>query len=371
MIKSSLPTQLAPSREGSHIWPDVISKLKGERSYYLIIFASLILWFVGAQFLYSFIDGPDVTTQNRASGFAVKMMTYGFVYLLCAAILRIIQFNKNTEHSSIISGLQQAWSKDPSRPVIWIIHACLALVTYVLLMTNFMSVKTLIPDMIPFYLDTAAYHIDRAIFLGNDPWTLLSWVYDIPLLIVSIDRIYTAWAGLVIGIWIYCFTSRAMPQQERYQYIFSMILLWLFAGNILATLLSSAGPCYFEYFTGQDYYQPLVAQLAALHETHHLGAYEYFDVLLTMYENKESRFAGISALPSLHCAASFMMLLLFWKNKLLRVLLIAFNITIYVGSILLAWHYAIDGLLAYPVTLLCWWMGGKISTHLTQKYLST
>jgi len=356
----SLHKDLAGAQAVSKIQTALSTQFQDERPYHIVILASLALWFFGTQILYMLIDGPDVTTQNRAVGFAIKMVFYGSIYLMFWAVLRLFQFARRTGNRSLITAFSQACSKHPMRPLIWIIHAGFALITYVLLMTNFMSVKTLIPDMIPFYLDPIAYKVDRVLFLGRDPWTIFSWVYEFPKIVVTIDRIYTAWAGLIIGVWIYCFTTRAIPLRQRYQYIISMIVLWFLGGNVMATLLSSAGPCYYEYFTGSEVYQPLTSQLAIIHEAHFLGAYDYFDVLLTMYENKETRFAGISAAPSLHCASSFMILLLFWKNKIIRTLLIAFNITIFLGSIILAWHYAIDGIIGILLALLCWWIGYKI-----------
>ena len=55
-----------------------------------------------------------------------------------------------------------------------------------------------------------------------------------------------------------------------------------------------------------------------------------------------------------------MILLLFWKNKIARFALIAFNAIIFIGSIVLAWHYAIDGLIGYLAALLCCWLGAHV-----------
>lgn len=354
MTNVILPSDSSRKKSFSEFRVKLASAFKPERNYNILVFASLIVWFIAVQVLYTLIDGPGISTQNRASEFVIKMVSYGTSYLLLWACWSLIKFTRNLGDTSLFVALIRAYKDNPTLPLTWTIRAALAMISYVLLMTNFMSVKTLIPEIMPFYLDEAAYKIDRILFLGRDPWTLFSWMYDFPSIIVGIDRIYTAWIGLIVGIWIYCFTSRSMPSNHRYQYIISSILLWLIAGNIMAILLSSAGPIYFDYFTGSNVYQPLKLSLAAIHETHSLGAYDYSEKLLMMYENKETRFAGISALPSMHCASSFMILLLFWKNKILRTLLIAFNIIIFIGSIVLAWHYAIDGLIGYFIALLCW-----------------
>ena len=50
--------------------------------------------------------------------------------------------------------------------------------------------------------------------------------------------------------------------------------------------------------------------------------------------------------------------------RLSRVAGILFSIycgIILVGSVHLGWHYAVDGYLAWPVTLLCWWLAAPIA----------
>jgi len=223
-------------------------------------------------------------------------------------------------------------------------------------------VKTAIPELVPFYLDSAARELDRVLFFGNDAYTYFTWLYDMPLMFKLIDRTYTIWAAVIAGVWVYCFITEKMERERRYQYVIAMIVIWVVAGNFMAIALSSAGPCFYGTFPGDaEAFAPMIAQLASLHTVMHVNAYEYQSILMEMYESPEIRFNGISALPSLHVGTSFMLLLLFWKTRFAREFLILFNIIIYVGSIVLGWHYAIDGLISIPVALGCWWVAGKIS----------
>ena len=352
---------------GARIGSGIIKQLKSDSRYLIFIFGVLILWFIGVQIIYSLIEGSGMTTQNRAGSFVSKMIVRAASLILLLMSLRVIQYTRRIGDASLIVSLNQAVKNDPSKPFRWALYAIIAMVSYTFIMTNFMSVKTAIPEMIPFYMDETAQKWDRFLFFGKDPWLYFSWFYERPILVELISVIYGFWISIFAFIWIYCFTTEVMPRKRRFQFIISMMLLYIIAGNIMATFLSSAGPCYYNYFLGSDIYQPLMAKLHAIHEIYPLGSVKYQDALLMMYENKETRFAGISAMPSLHCSTSLLFLCLFWKNKILRALLIAFNITIYIGSIVLAWHYAVDGLIAYPIALFCWWVSGKMAATIENR----
>lgn len=332
-----------------------------------LVFAMLIVWAIGVKVLYHLIDGPGVAVSDRANNFALQMAMRLTVFLFFWMIIAVARTVFTAKDQSAIAVVKTSFVNDPWRIGRFLIAAILAMISFVWLQTNFMSVKTAIPSLAEFYLDETFRNWDRVLFFGNDPYQLFLWMYDIPWLIKLVDNVYTFWAAFVAGFWLYAFCSERMSAQRRFQYLFAMLLLWFIAGNVMATLLSSAGPCYYEYFTGDSAtYAVIMEKLHALHASHNLGAVSTQDMLLAMYENPNSRFGGISAAPSLHVGASLMMLLLFWQNKIARALLILFNIVIYIGSIVLVWHYAVDGLLVLPSVALCWWLGGKISAKLTR-----
>jgi hypothetical protein len=62
----------------------------------------------------------------------------------------------------------------------------------------------------------------------------------------------------------------------------------------------------------------------------------------------------------MHCATSFLLVCLAWHNKIMRYAALAFFAFIFVASFVLAWHYAVDGMLAVPVALGSWWVAGFI-----------
>ena len=60
-------------------------------------------------------------------------------------------------------------------------------------------------------------------------------------------------------------------------------------------------------------------------------------------------------MPSMHVSTSLLFVLVGWRShRLLGVVFSIFAVVIMLGSVLLAWHYAIDGYVAIIFTLLIW-----------------
>ena len=72
-------------------------------------------------------------------------------------------------------------------------------------------------------------------------------------------------------------------------------------------------------------------------------------------------FGGISAMPSIHVAMAVVFALLGMRvNCWLGIVLIAYAVIIQIGSVILGWHYAIDGYVSIILTILLWKLVGKI-----------
>jgi hypothetical protein len=71
--------------------------------------------------------------------------------------------------------------------------------------------------------------------------------------------------------------------------------------------------------------------------------------------------AGISAMPSLHVAGALWLVLIIRRAApRLATLAWCYLATIYVGSVLLGWHYATDGLAGMAGTMWLWFLSKKI-----------
>ena len=74
--------------------------------------------------------------------------------------------------------------------------------------------------------------------------------------------------------------------------------------------------------------------------------------------------SGISAMPSMHNSFAVLMALsMYAVKRWLGILFIVHAIFIYIGSIALGWHYALDGIVSAPLTVLIWWLAGKYARY--------
>ena len=71
--------------------------------------------------------------------------------------------------------------------------------------------------------------------------------------------------------------------------------------------------------------------------------------------DQTSNYAGVSAMPSFHVAMAVLFALVGWQRcRIIGALLIGYATAIQIGSVLLAWHYAVDGYLRRPARGVSW-----------------
>ncbi len=230
-----------------------------------------------------------------------------------------------------------------------------------LFMTAYTSLKALIPVLHPFAWDSVFSQWDLWIHGGYHPWQLLHPVIGQPLISYLINVIYNFWFYVVFGVMAWQAASLRAPRL-RLQFLLSFVLTWALLGSLAATLFSSAGPVYFGRVTGlADIYEPLMAYLHAANEVYPIWALGVQEMLWSNSElSISSPGSGISAMPSMHVATSVLFTLLGWRtHRMLGIAFTLFTGVIFVGSIHLGWHYAVDGYFAIAATCLIWTVVGR------------
>ncbi len=226
--------------------------------------------------------------------------------------------------------------------------------------STFSSFKSLIPVVAPFSWDEAFMRLDRWLHFGTDAWLLLDPLFGTPLMTSALNAVYNAWYFVMFFIFAWQIVSLKRPAL-RMQFLISFVLYWIVIGTGLAMLFSSVGPCYYGRVTGlADPYVPLMQYLHAAAEQFPVWALPTQEMLWQAYQSKEASLgAGISAMPSMHVAIAVLLALFGWRiGRSTGIALTVFAVLIQLGSVHLAWHYAIDGYVSAIAGLAIWFAVG-------------
>lgn len=232
-------------------------------------------------------------------------------------------------------------------------------------MTTFMWTKPLLNQLVPFRADPVLANIDRALFLGTDPWRLLTFL-NTDATALFYHRI---WFALILLTLLVVFFAPRSPQRSAA--MLTYFLLWSVVGPLIHIMIPAAGPIFYAHLGYGDRFSGL---------QHASETRELADYLWTLYSTRGfGAGAGISAMPSLHIATTVWMLVCtrqFAPRLVVPMTLCA--ILIFFLSIALGWHYAADGIVGAAATLGCyrlsrrifelradrgWWLAGPEKEH--------
>ncbi|MGE4545480.1 MAG: phosphatase PAP2 family protein [Pedobacter sp.] len=222
-----------------------------------------------------------------------------------------------------------------------------------LFISSYSSLKQTIPFFNNYSLDPLFYRIDKLLHFNNSPWEIIQPIIGHPAITQFIDFCYLSWGSLFVYSLLYmaCHANKRL----RMQFFISLACCWILIGNILAVLLSSAGPCYFSEVTGTSIspYEPLFQYLRSIPNLWAVG------IQSALWKASQAGtfmpFGGISAMPSMHVSIAVLMTLLYRRvARWLGWLMIGFAVIIQIGSIHLGWHYAVDGYLSALLTVVIW-----------------
>nr|WP_319554858.1 phosphatase PAP2 family protein [uncultured Vibrio sp.] len=250
-----------------------------------------------------------------------------------------------------------------SKPISFIIS-----ITFLnLVFSNHTFLKSLIPTINPFHWDKKLSDLDEIIHFGFTPWEITHMMFSSPWSSLMINVAYNAWFFVMWGVLIFflIYKKRLLLRQ---QFLLTFALSWMFFGVFLATIFSSAGPCFMDLVAGDNRYVPLMdklnlqSQYLTNIDFGRLWALSTQEYLWNEYiTNTNSIGAGISAMPSMHVSIAVLMALSIHKlSKKIGYIFYFFAVVIQIGSVHLGWHYAIDGYVSIIFTILLWKIVGNI-----------
>lgn len=231
-------------------------------------------------------------------------------------------------------------------------------VTITPLMIAFTALKSVVPLIQPFSWDPVFERWDRVLFFGYTPWTLTQPLLGYPVVTTALDGAYAAWFFVIFGvlIWQAFFAPSSLA---RMQYLLAFSFSWFIAGNILAAVFASVGPCYYGLVFPSDPYATQIAYLHSVNPEGSLLALALQDRVWESYDQARGVSIGISAMPSMHVVAAVLTALICWRHRTwLGVVATVYAALVVIGSFHLAWHYAVDAVAGIALALLFWWLAG-------------
>lgn len=213
-------------------------------------------------------------------------------------------------------------------------------------MGSFTTLKNLLPLLRKgFPYDRIQADIDQWLHLGVDPWKYLEPMLHSKAIT---DAVLWSYSTLFFFIWfvsVFYVLAQKRSDNLRSRFILCNLLVFALIGNLFAGIFLSAGPAFYGEVTGDHARFSDLLALIGIDLTQTDGARTYHPYLWQTYMSGESGLgSGISAFPSVHVAlAAVMALFAFEYNRWLGWAATSYALVVQISSVLLAWHYAIDG----------------------------
>lgn len=335
----------------------------GERRAALLNGGAVVLF--AAFVLSSGSISPSAFMRLASTYVGIAAIIFGFAALLYAA------------KAVFQGGIESRWTASPIRSVAkafsdrWRDERLFGLIwpigLFLILMPTFNAFKQRILPDAGFALDPALAQIDRSLF-GTDPGIWLHDVIGSPAMTLFLDALYHSWfVPTTLGL---CVVGLCAGPRTRAQYVTAYVGVWILLGAIAAYLLPAAGPVFYLDVVGPDGAAPFLAVQDRMAATNVSTAF------LTSLYNQQYLMAnfgsptlvmggGISAIPSVHNAMAVLFALAAFRwNAIAGLAFSLFALLIWIASIYLNWHYAIDGMVGAAGAAILWFGSGRLVDRL-------
>lgn len=321
------------------------------RSLYVIALATFVMALVVAP-----ISGnwPDFDILRTFGFYLAVAAGAGIMAGLIVKFFQLALFERPASPSrAMLHWLRTAVIRDDR--LVNTVHSFIPLLLFV---SGFSILKGAIGLLHPFSWDRFFRDLDATLSGGRLPHEWLEAIISSPLAVSIVNFNYNLWYFIILGSY-FAIGMAARNSPDRMRFLNAFFLLWLIAGVFIAFVFSSAGPVYFERLGLGPDYVPLMDDLHAAAEHYQIWALSTQETLWEGFIGTRRGSAGISAFPSLHVATSFLVAIYatHCRSKLAIPAWI-FAAGILLGSVVLAWHYVVDGYAGAVLAVLIWKMAG-------------
>lgn len=325
--------------------------------------SAVLAYGVAAQLLLGSVVGEvGIETRNILTLVQTVIPLFLVAGALYGTVLLALTDNGERPFRRVLS-----WIRRTPFAEIAVLRLLRALGLFITFQPLFLAVKQAIPDIMPFTWDPLLARLDRALFLGKDPWVISHALLPSASATKAFDLCYAAWFFVMLVAYVAASVMR-LSSTLRLTFLTAFFLNWILAGSVAAILFSSAGPVYMERLFGMADFAPLMERLAAQHETVEIFALNVQDALWRGYADPNYPRTGISAFPSMHlCISMTVTLFCLRLGRGLGILMGIFTGVMLIASVHLGWHYLVDGLAGIGLSIAIW----NLSAALSRRWLAS
>jgi hypothetical protein len=268
----------------------------------------------------------------------LKFLKLALAFIILDSCWMAIHLNNKAKRKNLFNKEWWIMVKEKYLTPLMILHLLKVLFWLKVILLVYCNIKQAIPFINPRLYDKELLVIDRFFAFGVNPNTFTVSLCQSPIITGLIDKLYVLWYFIKPIILIYFAVIKIKSTHIRF---FSCYFSMWIVGGLLALLIPSLGPIYVHPEWFASLFKPLADGLQERLGIHYLLAkanpsdYKYF-----IYE-------GIAAFPSLHVGI-IAVFAFFVRNesRIFGLLLFLYLAIIQFGSVLLGWHYMVDGLFA-------------------------
>ena len=198
--------------------------------------------------------------------------------------------------------------------------------------------------------------VDKIVHLGINPNAFSVKLLGNYYVTGFIDRIYISW--YMVKPMVLAYFALIPERRIHIRFFFSYFAMWIF-GGLCAVIIPSLGPIYINPECFSELNMPFARGLQKMLLNHYEAA------LANPGKYKVFIYEGIAAFPSLHVGIVALFAFFIWKlNRRAGIIMFVYVALIQIGSVLLGWHYAIDGYFTIVLAFGLYWLSGKWGDYL-------